>query len=205
MEWPSTRSIIVRDIAQAQNSEAWNSFVDIYGPLIHRLCLSHGLQSQDAADVVQNVLVRVWRAASRFDFSRGRFRNWLITITTHEVYRCRKRIRQGMPREEKQLTLEQIAHTLTAAWMTEYQVRVFECAYEQVRRATPALEWRAFELLWVEQQKGHQVAAETEKSLQWVYRNKQQVLRSLRQAVESLETQVEFPFVNASANQMSPA
>ena len=52
---------------------------------------------QDAEDVVQEVLVRVWRSADRFDPGRGAVSTWLFTIARNVVIDHRRR-QQARPR-----------------------------------------------------------------------------------------------------------
>lgn len=52
---------------------------------------------QDAEDVVQEVLVRVWRSAERFDPDRAAVSTWLFTIARNVVIDHRRR-QQARPR-----------------------------------------------------------------------------------------------------------
>lgn len=83
---PSTRYSLLVAARDGQN-EAWNRFVHLYGPLIYRWVRRTGLQSSDAADVTQDVLVSVSKDISKFDPSRTsvKFRAWLWTITRRRI------------------------------------------------------------------------------------------------------------------------
>lgn len=60
---------------------AWAEFSRRYGAMIHRWCRTWGLQSADADDVVQNVLLELSRQMRDFVYdSTGSFRAWLKTI-----------------------------------------------------------------------------------------------------------------------------
>jgi RNA polymerase sigma-70 factor (ECF subfamily) len=67
--------------------EAWNRFVHLYGPLIYRWVRRTGLQSSDAADITQDVLMSVSKDLSKFDPTRAavKFRAWLWTITRRRI------------------------------------------------------------------------------------------------------------------------
>lgn len=85
--------------AREGSPEAWNRFVHLYGPLVYRWVRRAGLQSSDAADVTQEVLVSVSKDLRNFDLQRPgvKFRAWLWTIT-------RRRIADGIrQRGEEQL------------------------------------------------------------------------------------------------------
>ncbi len=76
----STRVSLVLRI-KAGDGRAWAEFVELYGrPLLRRL-KKHHLQEADAQDVVQDVLLKVWKAIEEFDYDPTRsFRGWLITV-----------------------------------------------------------------------------------------------------------------------------
>ena len=67
--------------------EAWSRFVHLYGPLVYRWIRRAGLQSSDAADVTQDVLMSVSKDLGRFDPNRTdvKFRAWLWTITRRRI------------------------------------------------------------------------------------------------------------------------
>lgn len=60
---------------------------------------------QDAEDVVQEVLVRVWRSADRFDPERGAVSTWLFTIARNVVIDHRRR-QQARPHVVSEVTAE---------------------------------------------------------------------------------------------------
>lgn len=83
---PSTaRSLL--DAACDGQPHAWQRFVHLYGPLIYRWVRRSGMQSSDAADVTQDVLLTVSKDLARFDPSRSdaKFRGWLWTITRRRI------------------------------------------------------------------------------------------------------------------------
>lgn len=52
---------------------------------------------EDAEDVVQEILTRVWRGADRFDPDRGALRTWLFTVARNTLIDHRRR-QQARPR-----------------------------------------------------------------------------------------------------------
>jgi RNA polymerase sigma-70 factor (ECF subfamily) len=185
MQWPSTQSSLVRDIRDGRDHEAWMSFVDVYGPIVYRFCLRQHLQDSDAADVVQNVMTRVWNGVASFDSDRGRFRSWLITIASREVFRhLERRVATRAAADISEMELES---ALAASWQVEFQTQLFDCAMEHVRREFDDSSWQAFEQVWIQKRKVLDVATELNLSVQRVYRVKRQILERLRQQVLQLE------------------
>src|SRR5260370_8795393 len=81
-EAPITRPSLLVRIRDAQDGPAWTQFVEIYAPLVHGFARRHGLQDADAADVTQEVLRAVARAANdlAYDPHRGSFRGGAFTV-----------------------------------------------------------------------------------------------------------------------------
>jgi RNA polymerase sigma-70 factor (ECF subfamily) len=70
---------------RAQDAEAWQRLVDLYGPLVYYWCRQ--LQPEDRADVFQEVFRAVATHISSFRKDRpgDTFRGWLLTITRNKL------------------------------------------------------------------------------------------------------------------------
>ena len=66
---------------------AWQQLADVYGPLVYFWCRKYGVNSDDAADIFQEVFAAVAAAIGRFrrEQQGGRFRGWLWTITRRKI------------------------------------------------------------------------------------------------------------------------
>ncbi len=82
---PRTRSTLLGRLRDIDNQDAWEEFVETYGPRVYDWCCRFNLQPADAADVTQNVLTRLCKAMQtfRYDKSRGSFRSCLKTVTAN--------------------------------------------------------------------------------------------------------------------------
>jgi RNA polymerase sigma-70 factor (ECF subfamily) len=71
---------------RAGDDAAWRRLYDEHFPLVFRLSIRMGASEREAADVAQEVFLRVWRGLGSF---RGDalFRTWLYRITLNEVSR----------------------------------------------------------------------------------------------------------------------
>ena len=80
-------SLTLLDRVRQFDREAWSRLVGIYGPLVYDWCRHQGLQSADAADVVQEVFRTVWQNFANFRRDRpgDSFRAWLWNITRSRV------------------------------------------------------------------------------------------------------------------------
>ena len=89
----STRSSLLLRVRDANDHEAWKTFVDLYGRLVYNHCRKRGLGHEDAENVTQEVFAQVSQSIRKFDYQpeRGRFRDWLGTLTRNEINRFLKK------------------------------------------------------------------------------------------------------------------
>jgi RNA polymerase sigma-70 factor (ECF subfamily) len=159
-------------------------FADTYTPLIYRYCQQRGLQAADAADVTQEVLAQVARSISNYDYQpeRGRFRNWLGTVTRNKIRRFREgKGRHACGREDELAELP--APEPDPDWTAHFHAEVFRLACERVRGQFTPTSWQAFELVWLERRSAPKVANELGLPVEAVYVAKSRVLKRLREEV----------------------
>ncbi|MCE5268687.1 MAG: sigma-70 family RNA polymerase sigma factor [Planctomycetaceae bacterium] len=80
-------SATLLDRVRSRRPEAWQRFVDLYGPVVYRWCRQLGVGRGDAPDVVQEVFVAVAAGVGRFRRDRpgDSFGAWLRTVTRNEA------------------------------------------------------------------------------------------------------------------------
>jgi RNA polymerase sigma-70 factor (ECF subfamily) len=85
---PLTRPTLVGALREGLR---WEEFVALYGGLILSWGRADfGLQTSDAENLCQEVLLRVWRGIAAFDPARGRFRAWLYVCTRNAACNLRR-------------------------------------------------------------------------------------------------------------------
>jgi len=83
--------------ARAGSPDCWDRLVQLYAPLVWHWCRTSGLQTEDQADVIQEVFQAVAGRLDRFQRgSAGSFRAWLRTVTRHKICDAHRR-RQKEP------------------------------------------------------------------------------------------------------------
>jgi RNA polymerase sigma factor (sigma-70 family) len=142
-------SLLVR-IRDAGDDAAWVTFVTIYGPLVYRYACRRGVQDADAADVTQDVMNKVAGTIRSFEYrpDRGRFRDWLLTITRHRVaqfYKCRAQSPEQPFRSGELEKLGGGDDPPDADWNEAFNARVLRVALDRVRPHYEAVTWCAFE------------------------------------------------------------
>jgi RNA polymerase sigma-70 factor (ECF subfamily) len=183
-------SLLLR--VRAQDREAWERLVSLYGPLVYRWCCQAGLQAADAADAGQEVFRAVARRITGFrrDFPGATFRGWLRTITRNKVLDHWRRQRQGVRgrggSEAQQQLLQLPADDSGADQATEATL-VYHQALTLLRTEFEERTWQAFWRVAVNDRNPADVAAELGMTLNAVYLAKSRILRRLREEFADLE------------------
>lgn len=189
--WPTTQITLLRDVAEQCDERSWERFVRLYGPLIQRYCLRRGLQDADAYDVVQDVLLQISRGIGdfRYDVERGRFRNWLGTVTHRamlkHVAKSRRASGGRAAGESADATLPILEgeQALDEVWVEAFNAHIYREAIQRLRLQFSAETWRAFEATFSEDRPPHEVAQELQRPVGWVYQAKSRVVRQLREEI----------------------
>jgi RNA polymerase sigma factor (sigma-70 family) len=148
-------SLLVR-IRDRQDVESWRTFVELYTPPVLRYCRMRGLQDADAADVTQEVLAQVARSMHSFGYQpeRGRFRDWLGTITRRMVSRhlTKKNLgTTGTGGDRAPQAFENLTDIeADAEWTAEFNAQILRVALDRVRPLFAAATWKAFASTWLE-------------------------------------------------------
>lgn len=83
----TTRSSILRAVADTGNDVAWNRLFDLYAGFVFSIARRKGLKPEDADDMVQVVFADLARNLPTFNYDRtkGRFRSYLTGLVNWRV------------------------------------------------------------------------------------------------------------------------
>jgi RNA polymerase sigma-70 factor (ECF subfamily) len=184
----ATKPSLLLRIRDAGDSSSWGEFADIYGPIIRGYCRRRGLQEADAADVGQEVLAQVARSIGSFEYQpgRGRFRDWLGTVTRNKIVR----FLEVKVRELRGMSEVSAADFATEGedpeWSAEFHTRILNAALMRIRDDFEVKSWDAFERLWGKDTPAPEVAQSLGMTIDAVYAAKSRILRRLREEVLAL-------------------
>lgn len=178
---------------RAQEDDAWRRLDHLYGPVVFAWCRGAGLQTDDAADVRQEVFRSV--AGAIADFQRDKaghsFRGWLWRITQNKLRDFFRRQRQ-QPQAAGGTTFQQQLQEIPLSAENEESVGapspsveerdgVVGRALELIRSEFAERTWQAFRRVAVEGHSPADVAADLGMTAGAVYVAKSRVLRRLRE------------------------
>jgi RNA polymerase sigma-70 factor (ECF subfamily) len=191
---PDTRATLLARLRDPNDGDAWREFTRLYAGVVYGFARRRGLQDADAADLMQDVLRSVAGYADRlnYDPARGRFRNWLFTVTRNKLYTFldaqRRRVRAtGDSEMRNRLAEVEAPADGEADWDKEYERQKFAVAADQVRGEFTSSTWKAFWGTAVDGRKPQEVGTELGLSPGAVYVAKSRVLARLREKVQELE------------------
>ena len=92
----TTRSSVIRAVANTENEAAWQRFFDLYAGFVFSIARSKGLNDTDADDIVQMVFSDLARNLPSFKYDRekGRFRPYLAALVKWRVIDRLKAVRR---------------------------------------------------------------------------------------------------------------
>ena len=177
-----------------KDSDAWGEFYDLYSRLIGSWLRRHGIQSQDAEDVRQEVMAIVIRELPKFDHNgrAGAFRNWLRTTTANRLrqfYRDSMKPANQAARADCGALAEQLQDPnsdLSRAWRVDHDRFVLGQLLQQVEPSFKSETVLAFRKLAIEGLEAEAVAKELETTINAVRISQSRVLRALRKLAAGL-------------------
>jgi RNA polymerase sigma-70 factor (ECF subfamily) len=123
----TTRSSVLRAVADTENKAAWNRLFDLYAGFVYSIARSKGLNDADADDVVQIVFSDLARNLPTFTYDRekGRFRAYLLGLAN---WRVMDRLRFGKRDAELKAGFLEEARAAAAAGDDEFAAREWQAA-----------------------------------------------------------------------------
>jgi RNA polymerase sigma factor (sigma-70 family) len=82
------------------NEQAWAALIQKYKNLIYSIPMKYGASPEDAADIFQAVCLELFSELPRLRKTEA-FRSWLITVTAHQAFHWKRKVRR---RAEDELT-----------------------------------------------------------------------------------------------------
>lgn len=184
----STSVNLLRRIRDQKSDTAWRRFVDLYAPLIFYWARQKGLSSDDASDVVQDVLTTLVLKLPEFEYDpSGHFRAWLKTITLNRVTDLFRRNRLiSIQSDPEALTRITVPDGNDLFVESEYLRIVVFRASELLKSEFQEQTWQAFWLQVMEDWKPSVVSDQLQMPINAVYLAKSRILARLRLEMDGL-------------------
>lgn len=185
-QWPTTHDKLLASLCDEQQQAAWFEFSEIYEPVIYRFARKRGLQHEDAAELTQQVMLKILSFSRRWAEEERplHFRSWLKTVARNTLInmvtreaRYRAAGGSGLHGE-----VELVADPDEATTWTEEEHRsVLRLAAKNIRTEFSESSWAAFEMTLYQRQSVEVAAAKIGTSKGAVYASRARIIRRLKQ------------------------
>lgn len=190
----TSASLLARLGGGMTDPAAWDQFVRRYGPQVLAWCRRWELQTADAEDVCQDVLLRVAKQMRTFQYDPSRsFRAWLKTVSRAawaDWLEGGKRPGRGSGDTGvwELLSSVEARDDLVTRVEAEFDRELLDVATARVRLRVEPATWEAFRLTAVEGLSAADAAARTGLKVATVFVAKGRVLKMLADEVAALES-----------------
>jgi len=151
-----TRETLLQRVRRRYDEAAWEEFVCHYRGYVYNVATRMGLNHHDAEEIVQNVMLELWKKLPEFEYdsTKGRFRGWLCGVVSNKVKLLWRRKSRDLgrltPGQQEELAgyLHEIQTSPTQKMADEEWVTyIITMAWDNVRDEFGENEGKAFEMV----------------------------------------------------------
>ena len=155
-QYNPTRVTLLTKLKKTEDEQAWQEFETIYRGFIISLILRMGINSEDAEDISQAVLTKVWQKIEDFEYNqnKGKFHNWLAAMTRNTVkdfFRSRKNFitgRDSVEYQEQYLDIEEhVLPDIENLAREEWVLHITNLAWDNIKDDIYATKREVFKLV----------------------------------------------------------
>ena len=181
----TSESLLLR-LKKAEDQHAWSRFVQLYTPLLFYWARKTGLQSQDASDLVQEILTVLFRKIPEFNYDpKKSFRSWLRTVTLNK-YRefCRRKSVSRMAATGSIVDhLPDQRLSPESTWDLNYHRSLFITAMNELESEFRPKTWAAVRKFVLENRPAAEISEETGVSVWTIYAAKSRLFGAIARRI----------------------
>jgi RNA polymerase sigma factor (sigma-70 family) len=192
-----TRSSLVQRLKDWDDQEGWREFFDLYWKLLYCVAIKAGLTDAEGRDVVQETVVAVATnlREGRYEWRRGSFRSWLLTILYRKIsnhVRKHRKEAHATSTESNRATplLERLPANqdeIEQIWNDEWAKNLADAAIEAVKKKVNPKLFQTFDLYVLKEWPVSDVARVMRIAVAQVYIAKYRVTAQIRREAQRLE------------------
>jgi RNA polymerase sigma-70 factor (ECF subfamily) len=179
------------------DDDAWQEFVDRYGPQVIRWCRDRGCPESEVEDILQEVLLKLMQAFRTFRYDpQQRFRSWLATVTQNtliDLFRSRQLRVRGTGDTDVWLQLQSVPaqNDLLERLHAAFDLELFERACELVRAKVQPHLWQTFALTSLQKVTPEAAARQLKMTTATLYVTRARVLAQIKAEVERMQREID--------------
>lgn len=194
----TTRSSVIRAVANTENEAAWQRLFDLYAGFIFSIARSKGLKPEDADDIVQAVFTDLARKLPDFEYdrSKGRFRSYLIRLVHWRITDKLNVIKSDTELKTKAMeAVKEMSAADRGFAEREWQQAALEEALRRIKPDVRPEHYAAFVASTVEGQDTETVIRLYGLSRDNLYQIRKRLTERLREKVEQVIAEMDAPDV----------
>ena len=174
--------------SSVRRADAWQTFSQLYTPLIFYWGRKIGLQSPDAADLVQDVMAIVFQKLPQFQYDASKsFRGWLRKVTLNQYrQQCRRQKLKTVEASDSLLANCTGPDAAEQTWDQDYARSLFRQALQTMQADFSKPVWDALQQLLTSGQPVTSVASANNINPTTLYSARDRLIKKLRQRLEGL-------------------
>lgn len=190
-------SLLASLIRGRSASESWPLFVRKYGRLLYRWSVRWGAGSHEAEEVIQETLLAIHQKLDQYTVQPGsNFRAWLKTVAYHcwlQILQQRTLLRNSSATDYGQTgTADRVATAearddLVGLFERMANREIMDLAAQRVRQKVEPRSWLCFEMTYLEEMPGEEVAERLGISINAVYLTTSRLRRMIQEEVRRID------------------
>jgi len=194
-EWNTRQSLLLR-AKDPDDEAAWADFVKYYERFIYHLLHRMNVNLDDMDDMVQVVLVKVWKSLQDYEKQRAKFRTWLAKVVRNAVFDYYKAEQRRGNMIAANVLIDESSHAsdgsdLELMIQKEWELYMTNFALERLRGIFSETAVQVFELS-LEGKSVKKIAHQLDITVDSVYTLKNRVKARFIKEVNAIMREVEF-------------
>jgi RNA polymerase sigma factor (sigma-70 family) len=196
----NTRLSVIVGVAQ-RDPDRWREFDSIYRPILHAYLAMRGLNAAAAADVIQDIYVKLLKKIDTYDRTKCRFRTWLFTVAQRTL------IDRARRQAAYQKALDGWAAQMLQAgppdsvkmeqeWTRIHREKILAHALKVVRARVSSKAWTCFRQRLLISRPAAEIAAELNIKPAGVYVNACRVMQQVRDVCREFDEDLSHAFAS---------
>jgi RNA polymerase sigma factor (sigma-70 family) len=192
----NTKETLIQRAQNPDDETAWEEFVSYYENFIKMVLQQSGIIFHDADDLVQDILIRVWKGLPKFEYRKDKtkFRTWLSTIIRNSIIDHANKIKkkggeklelhEGMVCE---LSTQEIESKIKEEWLNY----IAELAMEKVKECFSGQAIEVFKLS-LGGASAKEIALEIGLTVESVFVLRSRIKKALQKEMDNVRQHIEF-------------
>ncbi len=186
---PFTTSETLLEKIKSGDEIAWHEFYANYARLIWVCAGDFRLRPHEREDLIQMVMLEVFKMQRhfRYDRGKGRFRDYLRTVIRHQAIQLINRNRRSQANEEAADRFEGETHTFARHWEDEWRTYLLEQSLSILKLRMEPATYQAFTDCIAQRLTPTEIATKLGMKTETVYVIKNRGIAILKNTIHALE------------------